>query len=1008
MAGKRTSNKRKTSQKPSVTKAKSNNHNHGFSLPAPERHRTPRPGQDFFVVGIGASAGGLEAFEQFFTNMPAKSGMSFVLIPHLSPEHKSMMVDLLKRYTDMDIHEAREGMEVKPDHVYIIPPNKDLAIANNVLLLQEPTASRGVRHPIDYFFRALAQDQGDHSICVILSGTGTEGTLGLRAVKGEGGLVLAQDIKDAKYDGMPSSAIATGLVDHVLPASEMPRLLLRYTKVTAAKTVKPLARVKEKPATEALQRIYTLLRAQTGHDFTLYKQNTVLRRIHKRMAIHQIEAFEDYIVYLRSNPHEIDILFNELLIRVTSFFRDPEAFESLTVSALPQLFDRKNDDDTVRIWVPGCSTGEEAYSIAFLCSEYQREHKGPHRKVQIFATDIDRGAIDIARAGNYSESITVDVSPERLSRYFTKRSGEYKVKDDIREMVVFAVQDLIKDPPFSKLDLISCRNVLIYMGTALQKRVLSLFHYALNANGVLFLGSSETVGDASDRFSVLDKKWKIFRARRVEILPIDAIELRQVLVSGGRAKVGIPASYTPPTVNIGDYTERLLLERYSPPCCMVNDKGDILYFHGKTGKYLEPASGKATLNIVEMAREGMRLEIRTGLRKAVTQKKDVVYAGLQVKSNGGYNRVDLEFKYISKPNNLEGLMMVVFNEANAPFEKKMSKEDKGKIESREKATKRIAAMEYELKSAKEHLQTTIEELETSNEELKSTNEELQSSNEELQSTNEELETSREELQSANEELITVNTELQHKIEELSDANSDIVNLLASTQIATLFLTYDLRIRRFTPSIADVINIIQSDIGRPIGDISFRVEYPDLISDAEEVLRNLSQKERYVRRQDDRWFLVRIVPYRSVDNMISGVVLTFVDFTQQKWAKELEEGLDVYLHDIVETAREPLLILDYGLHVLAANRSFFQMFSISAAETMNGHIYELCNGQFNIPPLEKLLEEVLASDAAFENYLVEHEFPNSGVKKMLLNARRIRHECFKTEMILLAIEDVTNK
>jgi two-component system CheB/CheR fusion protein len=763
-------------------------------------------------------------------------------------------------------------------------------------------------------------------------------------------------------------------------------------------------RAEERPA-EALHRVYTLIRAQTGHDFTLYKQNTVMRRIHKRMAIHQIEALDDYIVYLRSNPHEIEVLFNELLIRVTSFFRDSDAFLSLAEKALPQIFGNKHDDSSVRIWVPGCSTGEEAYSLAMLCHEYQREHKGPHRKVQIFATDIDTGAIEIARAGIYPESITVDVSPERLTRYFVKRGGAYKIKDDIRETVVFAAQDLIKDPPFSKLDIISCRNVLIYMGAALQKRVLNLFHYALNVNGIMFLGSSETVGEATDMFSVLDKKWKIFRARRTEMLPVAAIELRQPILPLDRARLGMPPATPAQAVNVGDFTERLLLERYSPPCCVVNDKGDILYIHGKTGKYLEPASGKATLNIIEMAREGIRIEIRTGLRKAAAQKKDVVYEGLQVKSNGGFKTLNLEIRYIAKPERLEGLMTVVFNEAAAAHPDKLGR---SQTRTREKATERLSAMEYELKSTKEHLQTTIEELETSNEELKSTNEELQSANEELQSTNEELETSREELQSANEELLTVNSELQHKIDELSDANSDIVNLLTSTQIATLFLTNDFRIRRFTPSAVDVINIIQGDIGRPIGDISLKIEYPELSADAEEVLRTLSQKERNVRRLDGRWFLVRVVPYRTVDNVIDGVVLTFVEITQQKRAQELEEGFSASLYGIVETVRQPMVLLDADLRVLAANRPFYELFRVSSEETERKLIYALGNGQWDIPAFRKLLDDLQTTSTGFEGYEVAHDFPVIGWKRMLLNAKRVSQQGVKTEMILLAIEDVTEK
>lgn len=964
-------------------------------------HRNNR--ENSYIVGIGASAGGLEAFEHFFGHMPSTSGMAFVLVPHLSPEHKSLLPELLKRFTQMEIFQAEEGMKVRPNHVYIIPPNKNLAIYKGVLSLEPPTEQRGVRHPIDFFFRSLALDQGERAICIILSGTGSEGALGLRAVKGEGGLVLAQDPRDAKYDGMPSSAIATGLVDHVLSADRMPDLLLRYTKATAAPgQLRSIVKAEERPV-EALHRIYNLIRAQTGHDFTLYKQNTVMRRIHKRMAIHQIDALDDYIVYLRSNPYEIEVLFSELLIRVTSFFRDPDAFQSLVDKALPQIFGNRQDDSSIRIWVPGCSTGEEAYSLAMLCHEYQREQKGPHRKVQVFATDIDTGAIEIARSGIYPESITADVSPERLAWYFVKRGGAFKVKDDIREMVVFAVQDLIKDPPFSRLDLVSCRNVLIYMGAALQKRVLNLFHYALNASGVMFLGSSETVGEATDMFSVLDKKWKIFRARRVDMLPATAIELSRALAPAERGRLGGP----PPAakaVNVGDFTERMLLERYSPPCCVVNEKGDILYVHGKTGKYLEPASGKAALNIMEMAREGIRLEVRSGLRKAAARKKDVVYEGLRVRSNGGYRHLNLEIRYIAKPERLEGILTVVFNETDA----RAVKPGREKERSREKTSERLSAMEHELKSTKEHLQTTIEELETANEELKSMNEELQSSNEELQSTNEELETSREELQSTNEELLTVNGELQHKIDQLSDANSDIVNLLTSTRIATLFLTNDLRIRRFTPSAVDVINIIQSDTGRPISDISLKIDYPELGADAEEVLRTLAQKERSVHRQDGRWFIVRLVPYRTVDNMIDGVVLTFVDVTDQKRAQLVEETLAAHLQDIVDTVRDPFLVLDSGLNVLSANRSFYDQFRTLPEETEKRSIFDLGNGQWNIPALKKLLEDLLAGSSPFENYVVEHDFPQIGRRKMLLNARRIRQEGPETETFLLAIEDVTNR
>ncbi|HXX53829.1 MAG TPA: CheR family methyltransferase, partial [Thermodesulfovibrionales bacterium] len=867
------------------------------------------------------------------------------------------------------------------------------------------TEQRGVRHPIDFFFRSLAVDQGESAIGVILSGTGSEGALGLRAIKGEGGLVLAQDPKDSKYEGMPSSAIATGLVDHILPAAGMPDLLLRYTKVTADRAVRPPAVPAAKPV-EALTRIFTLIRAQTGHDFSLYKQNTIIRRINKRMAIHQIETLGDYVTLLRGNPHEIDVLFTELLIRVTSFFRDSEAFESFTANALPLLFKNKSYDNAVRIWVPGCSTGEEAYSLAILCQEYAREMKGNY-KIQLFATDIDTGAIDIARSGAYSDSINADMTAERLNRYFVKKSGAYRVKDEIREMVVFAVQDLIKDPPFSRLDLICCRNVLIYMGPTLQQRVLALFHYALGPEGILFLGSSETVGDASDLFAVVDKRWKIYKARRVETLPAAAVDLRYAARVAERERLPAQRAEVKAMLpNLEAFTEKFILERYTPPCAVVNEKGDILYFHGRTGSYLEPASGKASLNIFEMAREGIRLELRTGVRKVLTQKKEVSYTGLQVKTNGGYRAVNLDIKYVEKPEHLRGLVMVVFSEKAA-----LSEEKTGKTPTRaiaKETDEKQAALEYELKSAKEHLQTTIEELETANEELKSTNEELQSSNEELQSSNEELETSREELQSTNEELLTVNTELQHKIEELSEANSDIVNLLASTQIATVFLTGEFRIRRFTPIASDVINIIQSDIGRPLSDISIRLDYPDLVGDTEEVLRTLSAKERTVRHQDGRWYLARVVPYRTVDNLIDGVVLTFVNITEQKRAQQLGDSILTCLHGIVDIVRQPLLVLDANLHVLAANDAFFETFKVNKKESEGRLLYNLGNRQWDIPALRKLLTAVIAKNESFHDYDVEHEFPDIGRKKMRLNGRRICLEGFGTETILLAIEDTTGK
>jgi two-component system, chemotaxis family, CheB/CheR fusion protein len=908
----------------------------------------------FYIVGIGASAGGLEAFEQFFTHMPENSGMPFILIPHLDPTHKSIMSDLLTRYTKMKIFQAEDGMKVMPNCVYIIPPNKDMSILHGVLQLLEPKEIRGFRHPIDFFFRSLAEDQGERAICIVLSGTGTEGTLGLRAVKGEGGLVIVQDPKTAKYDGMPASAVATGLVDYVLPPEKMAEQLLNYIKHAYVRPLKPVGEPEGRPA-DLLQKIFILIRTQTKHDFSLYKQSTIMRRIERRMVIHQIGSLGDYVAYLRNTPHEIEELFKELLIRVTNFFRDPDAFEVLKNKVLPQVFGNRSPDSPVRIWVPGCSTGEEAYSLAMIFYEYMQNLKEKY-KIQMFGTDIDSRAIESARAGMYAESITVDVSPERLSRFFIKKGNTYKIKDEIRETIVFAVQNLIKEPPFSKLDMISCRNLLIYLGSELQKRILPLFRYSLNPEGILFLGSSETIGEHTDMFSVIDKKWKIFKARRLEVPLLVPIELRKALPH----EAGITMSkdregMKPGEISIGDLTEKLLLDRYSPPCAIVNERGDILYLHGRTGKYLEPAPGKAALNIIDMAREGLRLELRAALRKVLNFKEDVMVERLQVKTNGGYQAIRLVLHYVKKPDYLQGLIMVVFQDMIYPG---IEKEARLKARSKGRVDQQITELEFELKSTKEHLQITIEELETSNEEHKSTNEELQSANEELQSTNEELETSKEELQSVNEELVTLNSELQNKIDELFQINNDMNNLLASTQIATIFLNSELKIKRFTPATTSVINLIQTDVGRPLSDIVSKLEYPDLVKDVEEVLRTLAKKEKEVQGNKSFWYLVRIMPYRTVTNMIDGVVITFSDITEQKTiqselrqqALQFEERS--YLPDHMH-----ILVRDMENRIILWNKGTEQFYGWKREEALGQISHDLFQTVFPVP-YEEIMKELL--------------------------------------------------
>jgi two-component system CheB/CheR fusion protein len=968
--------------------------------------------KDFYVVGMGASAGGLEAFEKFFLSMSEDSGMAFILVPHLDPTHASIMPDLMQKYTKMKVIQIEDGITVQPNSVYIVPPNKDLAILHGTLQLIEPTGAHGLRMPIDYFFRCLAEDQREKAICVILSGMGTDGTFGLKAIKGELGMAMVQDPNSAKYDAMPRSAIQTGLVDYILPPEKMPEQLIGYTKYIAHEAGPGITPTGGKTP-DALQKIFVLLRTHTGHDFSAYKQNTICRRVERRINVHQIDNVSNYVRYLQQNPNEVESLFKELLIGVTNFFRDPEGFESLKQKALPQLLKDKPNGYSVRAWVPGCSSGEEAYSVAILLRECMAELKRTFN-VQIFGTDLDTDAINAARLGIYPNSISVDVSPDRLKRFFRKENNAYRIKKEIREMLVFAPQDIVKDPPFTKLDLLCCRNLLIYLNSELQKKLLPIFHYSLRPDGILFLGSSETTGGFVDLFAVIDKRWKIYK-RKESASATRAIVEFPVPRGPDRdpeMQVAERATGTIREVNLSKLIEKTLLENFAPPCVITNEKGDIFYIHGRTGKYLEPAPGKARWNILEMAREGLKLRLPSAMRKAKSQKKAVTYESLQVKGNGSVQCINLTVKLMGDQEALEGLMMVVFEDMAPAREAKPAKT---KRSQGKKADERIGALEEELQYTKENLQSTIEELETSNEELKSTNEELQSTNEELQSANEELETSKEELQSLNEELVTVNTELEGKIDELSVTNNDMKNLLDSIAIPTLFLDNDLCVKRFTKDAGEVINLIHTDIGRPISHIVSKLKYNELVKDARGVLKNLAYREQEVESKDGRWYLMRIMPYRTVDNVIDGVVITFSDIHEQKMATEsiqrlsqsLEEARD-YADSIINTVREPLVVLDGDLRVISANRSFYDSFRVKPKETRGELLYDLGNRQWDIPRLRELLGVMIPKDSVFEDFEVEHEFPGIGFKKMLLNARKFIHKGVGKELILLAIEDVTGK
>lgn len=904
-------------------------------------------GAGFPIVGIGASAGGLAAFEAFFSAIPNGSGigMAFVIVQHLAPDHKSILTELIRRYTRMQVFEVEDGMVVQPDCTYIIPPNHDMAFLNGALQLLEPTAPRGQRLPIDFFFRSLAQDQHARAIGIVLSGTGSDGTQGVRAIKGEGGMVMVQDFESTQYDGMPRSAVATGMVDFVLPPADMPAQLIAYARHAFGKTKETFFSSGLK-VDEALKKIFVLLRAQTGHDFSQYKQNTINRRIERRMAVHQIEQVDDYILYMRKTPFEVEELFRDLLIGVTNFFRDPEAFKALEDEGIVRLLSNKPAGSTVRVWVPGCSTGEEAYSIAILLQERMDALK-TSLKLTVFATDIDSRAIEHARAGIYPASIAADISAERLNRYFTEEPGGsfFRINKLIRDMLVFSEQDVIKDPPFSRLDLISCRNLLIYMGPELHKKLLPLFHYALNPAGILFLGSSESIGEHLDLFATLNRTAKLYQ-RKDEGVP-HRLSLTRFLppVTGIGRKPGKTLGET--SAQLRELTERTLLQQYAVGGALVNDRGDILYLHGRTGQYLEPAAGEAGLNILKMSRQGLRPVLATLLHKATTKKELVSHAGARVKTNGDFTSVDVKVWPVISDMTEQPLFLVVLQPSLiAPVSGKTAGGATTRTENKAAARKinaQVAALQQELRDKEEYLQSSTEELETTNEELKSANEEMQSINEEMQSTNEELETSREELQSVNEELATVNAELQGKVTDLSQANNDMNNLLAGTGVGTIFVDHQLCIQRFTPAITLVINLIATDIGRPVGHIvSNLMDYNRLVEDVQRVLDTLIPSEIEVKTKLGKWFMLRIRPYRTLEHVIKGAVITFFDITEMKKARdELEEAQSLRrLAAIMIDSRDAILVQDLEGKILAWNPGATRLYGWSEAEALAMNIRQL--------------------------------------------------------------------
>ena len=875
--------------------------------------------------------------------MPAHtdSGMAFVLVQHLAPDHKSILVELVKRYTRMQVFEVEDGMRVQPNCAYIIPPNRDMALLNGTLQLLEAVAQRGQRLSIDFFFRSLAHDQRERAMCVVLSGSGSDGTQGVRAIKAEGGMAMAQNPDSTEYDGMPRSAIGTGLIDYTLPPAEMPAQLIAY----AARALGKVALRDPQPAAktdDSLKKIFVLLRAHTGHDFSQYKQNTVSRRVERRMAVHQIEQVDQYLRFLQETPAEIDALFRDLLIGVTNFFRDKEVFEALG-QELASLLAGKPADSPLRVWTTGCSTGEEAYSLAILLREQMDALKKTF-KVQVFATDIDARAIDTARAGVYPASIATDVSPERLARFFSVEDGGYRIHKNIRDLLVFSEHDVIKDPPFSRLDLVSCRNLLIYMGPELQRKLIPLFHYALNPGGTLLLGSSETVGDFGELFAPIDRKAKLYRSQG-EHRTAKQTSFGRFLPRSNDMLAG--ASHVRSSTRVGglplrELAERALLSR-APVAALVNEQGDILYLHGQTGKFLEPSPGEAALSIVKMARQGLRQDLTSALEEAMVRNGLASRANVRVKTNGDYTTIDLTVQPLFAEGGAgsSGLFLVAFEEVASvdapPIEALSTKEPSSDAE------RQIARLAQELRAKDERLLSTQEQMQTSNEELRSSNEELQSTNEELQSTNEELETSKEELQSVNEELATVNSELQAKVTDLSRVNNDMNNLLAGTGVGTVFVDHQLCIQRFTPAVTQLINLIRSDIGRPLAHIVNNLQgYNRLVLDVQDVLDTLTPKEVEVQTHAGAWHLLRIRPYRTLENVIEGAVITFMEVTEQKRAQAvlLEHESLRRMAAVMRDADDAITVQALDGRILAWNRTAEQRYGYPEAEALTMNIHSL--------------------------------------------------------------------
>ncbi len=948
----------------------------------------------FPVVGVGASAGGLEAFTQMLGALPVDTGMAFVLVQHLAPKHASLLASLLSRTTAMPVAEIADGVRVEPDHVYVIPPDCDLVMAGGCLELIPREAPRGQHHPIDLFLRSLAAERRERAIGVILSGNATDGTLGLQEVKAEGGITFAQD-GTAQQGSMPRSAVATGCVDFVLSPAAIGREIGRIARHPyVART--PRARRKPEADEPDIRGILELLHKGTGVDFSHYKAGTLQRRITRRMILHKIHRVPDYERLLRKNAAEVEALHQDFLIPVTRFFRDPESLAALRTTVLPHWFKDRSRNEPLRVWALGCSTGEEAYSLAIALVELAEE-AGSQLPLQIFATDLNPLGIEKARTGLYPKNIAHDVSPERLRRYFAEVDGSYRIHKTIRDLVVFARHNVLTDPPFSQMDLISCRNLLIYLEPALQQKVVPLLHYALKPAGFLWLGSSESIGAYHDLFEAVDAKHKIYTkkpaTRRVAFGPAAGAP-RDRDPAGPGAKRPQPA-----WADVQKEADRILLARYVPPSVLVNADLEILQFRGDTGPYLSPAPGKASLSLLRMVRPALEPGLRGAILRARKANTAVRQEGLPLHAGRVTPAVDLEVVPVQPGPGGESGFLILFEQPPAPVPAAKGKGKSPQPRAEDAARDAAARLTAELAATREYLQSVIEQQEAANEELQSANEEAQSANEELQSVNEELETSKEEIQSSNEELATVNDELQNRNAELSLLNNDLFNLLSSIETAIVIFGRNGCIRRFTPMAEKILNLIPADIGRPISDLRLNLGLPDLEPLLKTMFETGSTQDCEVRGPQGTWYSLRIRPYRTLENQLDGAVVMLVDIDRVRRARD-------YAESIVATVREPLLVLDPDLCVQTASQAFYAAFQVTPEETEKRFLYDLGDGQWDLPELRRSLEEMPAVGNGLIGYEVDREFPRIGRRTLLLNARRLFQEDGRNALTLLALEDIT--